>query len=56
MFNFFHREMCIWDLVDGQCIESVKIPLIHSYIQVTHLIFNCTKTNILTCSCLVLPG
>lgn len=27
-------EMCTWDLVDGQCIESVKIYQVHSYIQV----------------------
>jgi len=26
-------EMCTWDLIDGQCIESVKLPQIHSYIQ-----------------------
>lgn len=26
--------MCTWDLVDGQCIESVKLHQIHSYIQV----------------------
>ncbi|XP_046440938.1 WD repeat-containing protein 7-like isoform X2 [Daphnia pulex] len=26
-------EMCTWDLIDGQCIESVKLPQIHSHIQ-----------------------
>ena len=28
--------MCTWDLIDGQCIESVKLPQIHSYIQVKY--------------------
>lgn len=31
---FNYREMCTWDLVDGQCIESVKLHQIHSHIQV----------------------
>ena len=26
--------MCTWDLIDGQCIESVKLYQIHSHIQV----------------------
>ncbi|XP_057372178.1 WD repeat-containing protein 7-like isoform X1 [Daphnia carinata] len=26
-------EMCTWDLIDGQCIESVKLYQIHSHIQ-----------------------
>lgn len=30
----FDSEMCTWDLVDGQCIESVKLYQVHSQIQV----------------------
>jgi len=26
-------EMCTWDLIDGQCIESVKLHYIHTHIQ-----------------------
>lgn len=27
-------EMCTWDLVDGKCRESVKLPQVHTNIQV----------------------
>lgn len=37
--------MCTWDLVDGHCIESVKLYQVHSYIQVQRLynIYNNNK-------------
>ncbi len=40
ILQFIHdyfREMCTWDLIDGQCIESVKLYQIHSHIQVSNL-------------------
>lgn len=27
-------EMCTWDLVDGKCKENVKLPQVHTSIQV----------------------
>ncbi|XP_065568278.1 WD repeat-containing protein 7-like isoform X2 [Artemia franciscana] len=30
-------EMCSWDLVTGQCLESVKLPYVHTYIQAHHV-------------------
>ena len=32
--------MCTWDLVDGQCIESVKLYQVHSQIQVLYYLLN----------------
>lgn len=26
-------EMCLWDLVDGKCMETVKIPQVHTNLQ-----------------------
>lgn len=30
-------EMCTWDLVDGKCKENVKLPQVHTSIQVKTL-------------------
>lgn len=30
-------EMCTWDLVDGKCMESVKLPQVHTSIQSYHM-------------------
>lgn len=30
-------EMCTWDLVDGKCKENVKLPQVHTSIQVIYL-------------------
>lgn len=27
-------EMCTWDVVDGKCTEFVKLPQVHTNIQV----------------------
>ncbi|XP_054730501.1 WD repeat-containing protein 7 [Anastrepha obliqua] len=29
-------EMCTWDLIDGKCMESVKLPQVHTQIQSYH--------------------
>lgn len=31
---FVCREMCTWDLVDGKCREVVKLPYVHTNMQV----------------------
>lgn len=39
MFFFFtHREMCLWDISDGRCVENTKMPHIHTNMQVTLLL------------------
>lgn len=30
-------EMCLWDLADGKCIESVKLPQVHTSLQAYHM-------------------
>lgn len=30
-------EMCTWDLVDGKCREFVKLPQVHTNMQVTNI-------------------
>lgn len=32
----FHREMCLWDVSDGRCIEFTKLACAHTGIQVTY--------------------
>lgn len=27
-------EMCLWDLTDGKCMETVKLPQVHTSLQV----------------------
>lgn len=34
LFNDYFREMCTWDLVDGKCREVVKLPYVHTSMQV----------------------
>lgn len=29
--------MCLWDLVDGKCREVVKLPYVHTNVQVKFL-------------------
>lgn len=33
-------EMCTWDLVDGKCRETVKLPQVHTNMQVRHYYFH----------------
>lgn len=28
-------EMCTWDLIDGKCREAVKLPQVHTNMQVS---------------------
>lgn len=30
-------EMCLWDLTDGKCMESVKLPQVHTNLQSYHM-------------------
>lgn len=30
-------EMCTWDLIDGKCRESIKLPQVHTSIQAYHM-------------------
>lgn len=30
-------EMCTWDLVDGKCKETVKLPQVHTNMQAYHM-------------------
>lgn len=34
-------EMCTWDLVDGKCKENVKLPQVHTSIQVNMWCLQC---------------
>jgi len=42
-----HREMCLWDLSDGRCLEHTRMSCIHTSIQVMHSTLN-RKMNILS--------
>lgn len=54
MYYYFKisREMCTWDLIDGQCIESVKLHQIHSLIQVIYFVHNLLKITDLPTGCI----
>ena len=43
MIEYF-REMCLWDISDGRCIEHTKMAAIHTDIMVSssRLLFACT--------------
>lgn len=30
-------ELCLWDLSDGKCIESSKLPQVHTSLQAYHM-------------------
>lgn len=32
-------EMCTWDLVDGKCREAVKLPQVHTNMQVSEMLY-----------------
>lgn len=44
MFAFF-REMCVWDLQEGQCLETVKMSFIHRQIEVSELVGDCALSD-----------